>query len=252
MKPFICAGNWKMNKGPLEATEFLQELVDRVPVGEQSNFIVFPSMINLLLAQDLLGETKIGWGPQNVYFEASGAFTGENSAEVAAQMGATHVLIGHSERRHLFNESDQVIAKKVEFVQKLNLVPVVCVGEHLQQRQAGQTEDIIREQLLAALAQCDITKTIMIAYEPVWAIGTGKVASPEQAELAHQQLRLGLQSIVGEVVAQSTSILYGGSVKPDNARQLSQKKNIDGFLIGGASLQVESFLEIAANANVPN
>ena len=244
MRKLICAGNWKLNKTPVETSQFLDELVRQVPEERQKNYVVFPSTVCLAAAAVSLGDSKIGWGAQNCYLEHQGAYTGETSSLTVAGMGASHMLIGHSERRTLFGETDEEVCNKVKDVQALNLVPIICVGESLAQREAGSTNSIISDQLRRSLVKADTSKEFIIAYEPVWAIGTGKVATPDQADEAHYVLRSVLSELLGEEAANRVSILYGGSVKPGNAAELSEKEHIDGFLIGGASLDIESFVSI--------
>ncbi len=246
MKPKICAGNWKLNKSPKDSSEFLNDFFGEVPDKDIENFVIFPPASNWFIFS---GQKKIGWGAQNIYFENSGAFTGENSAEVLKQMSGTHALVGHSERRQVFQESDDWMAKKVLLLQSHGIIPVLCVGETLEEREANRTEEVIGSQLNSVLKKIEIASTLWVAYEPVWAIGTGKVASPEQAGEAHDFLRTQIENLWGSENAETVPLLYGGSVKPDNAKSLSQKKNVDGFLIGGASLKVDSFLGIYHAAN---
>ena len=239
----ICAGNWKLNKSPQETRAFLKEFL--APATLKCEMVIFPQALSCEAMANESKAKNLKWGGQNCYFENAGAFTGESSAKVLFEMGASYVLVGHSERRKIFAETDELLAKKFECVQKAGLIPMFCVGEDLAERESGKTNQIIAEQLKKGLAKADFNKPFNIAYEPVWAIGTGKVASPEQAEDAHKYLREVLKSIAGNVVAQTTSILYGGSVKADNAKTLIEKENIDGFLVGGASLDVKGFLAIA-------
>ncbi len=239
----ICAANWKLNKSPKETRAFLKEFLAESN-SIKCELVIFPQALSCeAMAQE--ASSQIKWGGQNCHFENSGAFTGENSAKVLTEMGATYVLVGHSERRKIFGETDEIIAKKIECVQKLSLTPMLCVGEDLAERESGKTNQVITEQLKIGLSKVHFKTPITIAYEPVWAIGTGKVATPEQAEDAHKVLREALKSLAGHVVAQTTSILYGGSVKAENAQVLIEKENIDGFLVGGASLDAKSFLAIA-------
>ncbi len=230
----IFAGNWKMNKGPKETREFLLEFLERIEANAQKDYLLFAPATNLYLCADMLKSTSVGWGAQNCYFEASGAFTGEISPQVLQEMGATHCLVGHSERRQIFNESDEILAKKASALQNFGIIPVYCVGETLEEREAGKTLEVVMGQLHAASLDGDF----LIAYEPVWAIGTGKVASPEQAQEVHAEIRK----------EYSQKLLYGGSVKPENAAELAAQNDIDGFLIGGASLKVESFIAISQNS----
>jgi triosephosphate isomerase len=244
---FIVAANWKMHKSPAETTEFFGSFLAQSD-AVKNEMVFFVPAINLTAVQALLRgkkiAQKIGWGAQNCYFESKGAFTGENSPALIADIGATHVLVGHSERRALFHETDEETSKKVKALQAVGLTPMLCVGESLQEREAGKTSEVIVRQLRAGLASRDASKQIVIAYEPVWAIGTGKVATPDQAGEAHAVLRKALHEIGGADFAASTPILYGGSVKPDNAAEIARQKEVNGFLVGGASLEVPSFLAL--------
>jgi triosephosphate isomerase len=244
-RPFVVAANWKMYKGPQEAVAFFKEFLPKLgDPGSAKKVIVFVPAIDLWVVQQTLRGTAVGWGAQNCHFEKQGAFTGENSPVVLAEILTPYTLVGHSERRTLFHESNETCAKKVKALHEVGIEPMLCVGETLGEREGHQTEHVIRSQLMAGLAHRDANKPVMIAYEPVWAIGTGKVATPEQANEAHAILRDELTKIGGKDFAEKTPILYGGSVKPDNADSLVKQNEIDGFLVGGASLQVESFLQL--------
>ncbi|MCC7405201.1 MAG: triose-phosphate isomerase [Bdellovibrionales bacterium] len=245
----ICAANWKLNKSPREAEAFLRDLRRNLSIDHHQEVIIFPSAICLMLTGEVLEGTDIGWGAQNCYFEKSGAFTGENSPEVLRELGATHCLVGHSERRSLFHETNSDCAKKVAAIQGAGMVPMLCVGETLEQREKGQTNSVIVQQLREGLQHVHLEKEFWLAYEPVWAIGTGKVATPAQANEAHLVLRNELTAVFGASKARTVPILYGGSVKPENAHELAQQPELDGFLIGGASLQLESLLKIHSEAN---
>ncbi len=242
MRRLIVAANWKLQKNPQESRSFVIEFM--ASLGQpKCEIVIFPQALSAFaVAESLKGEVK--WGGQNSYHESSGAFTGENSAQVLKTMGASYVLIGHSERRKLFGESDDLLSKKIVSAQKIGLTPMFCVGEDISEREAGRTQIVISEQLKKGLAAADFSKPLAIAYEPVWAIGTGKVATPEQAEEAHAYLRAVLKSISGSSVSMETPMLYGGSVKAENASSLIKKNNIDGFLVGGASLEAKSFAAI--------
>jgi triosephosphate isomerase len=244
MKKIMCAANWKMNKGIEETKNFFNEFIDSVSKEDQASFIFFTPALTLMQTSESLKGSAVKWGAQNTHNEDSGAFTGENSPKVVAEMGAHLSLLGHSERRHVFMEPDDLINKKLLALQKWNLPVMLCVGETLEQREAGTTDQIIVEQLNAALKGADLSKELIVAYEPVWAIGTGKVATPEIAEAAHKTLREELNKILGPEKAKLIYILYGGSVKAENAKSLIDQVNIDGFLVGGASLQVGSFKAI--------
>ena len=244
-KIIICAGNWKMNKNPQDAEAFLRGLRDYQSVRDLKGLVVFPPTVNLLVASDILKGCGIGWGAQNCHSEDSGAFTGENSPAVIKGLGATHCLVGHSERRTLFGESNEFCAQKVAAIQRHGMTPILCLGETLEQREKGETNQVIVEQLKKSTAGVDWEKPFWVAYEPVWAIGTGKVATPAQVNKVHAVLRAQLK----EMARLETPILYGGSVKPENARKLAMEKEVDGFLIGGASLELESFIKIFNEAN---
>jgi len=253
MRKIYIAGNWKMNKTKTEAVAFALELKEKIEPFEKTEIIVCPSFIALSPVADILQETKAGVGAQNVHWEASGAYTGEVSAEMIESAGCQYVIIGHSERRQYFGETDETVNKKVKRVlQTCCLMPIVCVGETLEQRESGKMKDVVENQIkngLAGLSPSQMER-IIIAYEPVWAIGTGVTATPEQAEEVHAFIRQLLASIFDENTAENTSILYGGSVKPDNIESLLKQNNIDGGLIGGASLKADSFvqmIEIAEN-----
>lgn len=240
----IFAANWKMNKNPYQALTFCQGLVDHIHQNsqfcDQRELFIFPQNFSLMTVVQECKGAPIDVGPQHIHTELSGAFTGENSVEIAHQIGAELVLLGHSERRQYFNETNEFIAKKVKTVQTLKMLPVLCIGETLEQRQAGQTVEVCKKQLQESLLGSDLTSRIVIAYEPVWAIGTGQVATPEQVKETHQKLFEALT----EMGLQHFQLLYGGSVKPDNAKELLKIPYVDGFLIGGAALELQSFIKI--------
>jgi len=240
----IFAANWKLFKSPKETREFFTQWKEAFK-GSKNEVVFFPSAISLEAASTSIKSISAGYelsfGVQNAYFQATGAFTGENSAAVVQELGGKYILIGHSERRQLFGEKNQTLADKVAFTQSLNLVPMLCVGETLQEREAGQTKSVLKSQLTEGLAKADKSKTLVVAYEPVWAIGTGKVASPEQVQETHKDVFDILQGL-----GFTAPILYGGSVKPDNASGLIQIPHVDGFLVGGASLEVSSFQKICS------
>ncbi len=241
MKRMICAGNWKMNKGPKAAEEFLKIFLEAVPKEAEADFILFPQNLVLSQVADHLKGRAVGFGAQNCYWEKHGAFTGENSPEVLKELGAGYCLVGHSERRQIFKETDEDMARKVRAVQDLDLLPVLCIGETLDQRTTGKTNAILDVQLSIGLKNLSAGKKFWIAYEPVWAIGTGVVAEVPQVAEAHQFIFKKLQALVGPAASQ-VKILYGGSVKPDNAKALAKVEHVDGFLIGGASLDPKNFI----------
>lgn len=243
MRRKIAAANWKMHKTPTEARDFFAGFKKEIPNIPQTCDVIFfvPALILGAVAEVA---APFAFGPQNIYHEKEGAFTGENSPVVAEVMGCTYTLVGHSERRQLFKEDDALISRKVAFASESRLTPMLCVGETLKERDAGRTNEVISQQLTRGLSEIQAGRPFMIAYEPVWAIGTGKVATPEQAEEAHAFLRSELARVKGGEVAEKTPILYGGSVKPDNAPSLVAQPNIDGFLVGGASLKPQDFAAI--------
>ncbi|GIL16473.1 MAG: triosephosphate isomerase [Oligoflexia bacterium] len=239
----IFAANWKLHKNPKETREFFQEFKALCSLRPQTKVLFFPQAICLEAALTAVSGTGISCGAQNIYFESKGAFTGENSAQNAKEMGAEWALIGHSERRSLFGEVDHGLAKKVAHAQSLGLSPMLCIGETLDQREKGETNSVLKLQLVQGLSLAEKSKPLAIAYEPVWAIGTGKVASIEQVRETHQAVR---QMLTELGFSTSTPILYGGSVKKDNAKDLIQIPNVDGFLVGGASLEPKSFWDICS------
>ena len=243
-KPVI-AGNWKMNHSPEDARRFFQDFGPTWP-GEAPTILVFPPAISFEAAREALpAEPQVMVGVQNIHHEPSGAFTGELSAPMARDAGASHALIGHSERRHIFGETDEMVAAKVGAAVRAGLTPVVCVGETLEERNAGRVDEVIKRQLDAALEALSGTEDFLIAYEPVWAIGTGETATPADASAAHATLRGQLSEALGAEPARVVPILYGGSVKPANAAELLSARDVDGVLVGGASLDPDSFAQIA-------
>lgn len=251
MRQIIVAGNWKMNKTVPESVEFVKELQENLEFDLRLKVLVFPPFTSLYSVGEVINKDKMGFGAQNMYFEKSGAFTGEISADMIKSCGGEYVIIGHSERRHIFGESDELIGRKVKSALEAGLKPVVCIGEKLDQREAGETELVLERQFSAAFkdVQGDEIGSCVIAYEPVWAIGTGVNATPEQASEAHKFVRELLRKKYGSDVAKNFTILYGGSVKPGNCRELFEKDGVDGFLVGGASLKIDSFLEIVRIVN---
>ncbi len=238
----VVAGNWKMNHGPEAARAFFAEL-DLDDVSEEHEIVVFPTDLSLGTAV-AAAPTRVSIGVQNVHPEDSGAFTGATSAALAAEAGARYALVGHSERRHLFGETDEETERKVAAALRHGLTPVLCVGETLDERRAGRVEDVVLRQLDAVLETlADGGARFLLAYEPVWAIGTGETATPADASAAHATLRGRLRTRLAG--ANDVPILYGGSVKPDNAAELLGADEVDGVLVGGASLDAASFAQIA-------
>lgn len=240
----ILAGNWKLNKSPKEAEAFAKEFLQKTSQSLQSQTLIFPSAISFVSVSEAFESSSIGFGFQNIATQDSGAYTGENSAAMSKELGATHVLIGHSERRKLYAETNKDVNEKIQLALKNYLVPVICIGETLEERQKNITNDVLKRQLKEGLEGIQFTSAPIIAYEPVWAIGTGEVATPEQANSAHECIKSYLPELISSEIANKIKVLYGGSVKPANAKELGAQKNIDGFLVGGASLKVESFLGI--------
>lgn len=250
MRKIIIAGNWKLNKTSLEAIDLVnglkRELVDVTAV----DIVVCPPFTALTEVHDVLTESNIELGAQNIYWEDSGAFTGEVSAPMLKDIGVKYVIVGHSERRQFFGETNETVNKRIKAALKHKLVPIVCVGENLQERESNKTFDVVRNHVegsLAGLSKEEI-KGLVIAYEPVWAIGTGKTATSQQAQEVHKYIRTLLEKMAGAEVAQSVRIQYGGSVKPENTAELMGQEDIDGALVGGASLKSDSFSAIVKNS----
>ena len=245
----LLAANWKMYKTPAEARSFISTFLQS-PRPANKEIAIFPPAIDLQAALDAANGSALHVGAQNMYFADEGAFTGEISAPMLVAAGVTHVLIGHSERRQYFGETDELVNKKLLAALRHKLVPIVCVGEQLEQRDNGETEAVLRRQTSRALENIDAAQAapIVIAYEPVWAIGTGKTATPEIAAEAHAVIRHEVAQLLGRPASEAMRILYGGSVKPDNAAQLCAQPEIDGALVGGASLDPVSFGKIVAAA----
>jgi triosephosphate isomerase (TIM) len=247
--PFV-AGNWKMHSTLAEARALVTEVVKSAPGLDPARFVVVPPYTAIDEAVRLAAGTGVSVGGQNLYWEDKGAFTGEISAPMLKDAGCGHVVIGHSERRQFFGETDEGVNKKIRAALRHGLVPIVCVGESLEEREAGKTLSRIKTQLdegLRGLSQEDMAK-IVLAYEPIWAIGTGRTATPAQAEEVHRSIRADIGDKYGNPAADYAIILYGGSVKPANSYELFKENDIDGFLVGGASLEAGSFIQIAKEA----
>ena len=238
-----------MNLTRSDAVE-LAKGVAAADCGDNADVLVCPSNVYLDAVAGAVKGSKVAVGGQDVYFEAGGAFTGETSTDMLKDVGCSHVILGHSERRNVIGECDDLINKKVHAGLKAGLTPVLCVGELLEEREAGKTTEVVKTQMTGSLKDvtADQMKKIVVAYEPVWAIGTGKTASPEQAQEVHADLRKMLADQYNQEVADSVQILYGGSVKPANAAELLGQPDIDGALVGGASLKADSFAAIIAAA----
>ena len=249
----LIAGNWKLNPADANATlELLRQLKARLAPFTKTQLAVMPPFTALHVAADVLKSTHIAVGAQNLFWEDSGAYTGEISAPLLKSAGCKYVIIGHSERRQYFGETNETVHRKIGAALKHGLTPMVCVGETLSEREAGIMKEVVREQVTQALQGMDETEVrrIVIAYEPVWAIGTGKNATPDQAQEMHRFIRELLTDLYSVTLADSIQILYGGSVKADNAVSLLQQTDIDGALVGGASLQAEGFAEIVKAAEL--
>jgi triosephosphate isomerase len=243
--PFIAA-NWKMHKTIADARAFAEKLAPRARELAGVEVAIAPPFTALAALRDALAGTDIALAAQNAHFEAQGAFTGEVSVGMLADVGCRYVILGHSERRALFGESDALIARKLAAVQAAGLRPILCVGESLAEREANRTFEVVGAQLAGSLASADAARAaeLVVAYEPVWAIGTGKTATPAMAQEAHAFVRARLAERFGAAAAQAIRIQYGGSVKPENAVELMAQPDIDGALVGGASLDPESFSAI--------
>lgn len=243
MRNLLIAGNWKMNCGPEETKNLLEglkaQLAEEYLAVEQ---LVCPPPISLSAAYSTISETAIQLGAQNVHFEDNGAYTGEISTQMLAEVDCSHVIVGHSERRAYFGETDEIVNKKTAKIADAGMTPIICVGESLEQRKNDEHIEVVNAQVKAASQ--GINDDFIIAYEPLWAIGTGETATPEQAEEMHRVIRTTIGDLFNESVADETQILYGGSMKPHNAEELLSQPNVDGGLVGGASLKAESFAEI--------
>jgi len=245
MKKNIVAGNWKMNNDLFQSESLVNDLISKVS-DKETTVMIAPSFTNLHSACELLKESPIEIIAQNMHFEDNGAFTGEVSATMLKSIGVNTVILGHSERRAHFGESDQILAKKLDAVIRNNMTAIFCFGEELKDRNSGDHFNIVKSQLKSALSHLEPKnwEHIVLAYEPVWAIGTGMTATPDQAQEMHYFVRKMIDECVGGQVADTTSVLYGGSVKPNNAKEIFSKSDVDGGLIGGASLKAEDFIAI--------
>ena len=242
----LIAANWKMYKTPDQTREFFRDFLPLVKDHTRDEITVCPPFIDLPAAVEATRASNISIGAQDVYWEKNGAYTGEICPEMLLAVGCTHVILGHSERRQYFGETDDIVNQKLKAALEAGLTPIVCVGEVLEEREAGLTEDVLRRQCLRAFHAISSKKAgkLVVAYEPVWAIGTGKTATPQMAADAHILIRGEAAKAFGEEFAQALRILYGGSVKPDNAKTLMSEEEIDGALVGGASLEPKSFAAI--------
>ena len=246
MRKKIVAGNWKMHKNSEQTEDLLNELIAKIPTDIKAQVIVAPTFVNLASAVDHLEFTTIDVAAQNVHEAESGAFTGEISADMLKSVGVDIVILGHSERRAIFNETDALIANKVNTALEHDMTVIFCFGEELKDRQSENHFNVVENQLRDGLFHIESKdwESIVLAYEPVWAIGTGETASPEQAQEMHEFIRETVRKAFGSDIAESVSILYGGSVKPDNAKEIFSKPDVDGGLIGGAALKADDFVAI--------
>ncbi len=250
-KPIIAA-NWKMHKGPADSTAFISAFLPLLDASLSCDIVLAPPFVSLAAsASALAGSDQVGLSSQNMHFEEKGAFTGEISSGMLQEIGARYAILGHSERRAIFGEDDALINAKAKRCHEVGLVPIICIGETLEERDGGKIEEVLRRQLEKGLAGLDAGKMAesVIAYEPVWAIGTGRTATPEQAQEAHAFARKVLTELFGTETAEKIRIQYGGSVKPGNTAELINQPDVDGALVGGASLEPESFYGIVKAAS---
>lgn len=250
MRRVLIAGNWKLNKTASEAKAFARELLEKISGQEKAEILICPPT---LFVESMVSDTKgtqVQIGAQNCFYEASGAYTGETSPAALADLGVLYVVIGHSERREYFHETDDDIAKKARAIFDAGMTPIICCGETLEQREQGIAKQWIAGQIKAALKELtdeEVAKAV-IAYEPIWAIGTGRTASPADAEEICAEIRDVVYEVAGKDASDQTRILYGGSVKPDNVKEILAEANIDGALVGGASLEVDSYIGLLNGA----
>jgi triosephosphate isomerase len=246
MRKKLIAANWKMYKTPEQTREFFSVFLPLVKSHGRDEIVVCPPYVNIAAAVEASKNSNVGVGAQNMYWEKEGAYTGEISASMIVASGCSHVIIGHSERRQYFGETDDTVNKKLKVALDAGLTPIACVGEVLEEREAGITDDVLRRQCSIAFRGMSAERAarLVVAYEPVWAIGTGKTATPQIAASAHLTIRHQAASAFGQDFANKLRILYGGSVKPDNAKALMSEVEIDGALVGGASLDPKNFAAI--------
>ena len=246
MRAKIVAGNWKMNKNSEETEDLINELIDKLSTDLEAEVIIAPTFVNLASAVDHTEFTNIRVAAQNMHQAENGAYTGEISADMLKSIGVNTVILGHSERRAIFHETDAIIAFKVDTALKHEMKVIFCFGEELKDRQNKQHFNVVENQLRDGLFHINKSSwaNIVLAYEPVWAIGTGETASPEQAQEMHEFIRETVRKTFGSDIAEDVSILYGGSVKPENAKEIFSKPDVDGGLIGGAALKADDFVAI--------
>ena len=242
----LIAGNWKMNLSIKDAVALVEGIAAGMGDMDETDVLVAPPFTTLGAVRQAIGKSKIFLAAQNMYHETSGAYTGEVSGRMLQEAGCTHVILGHSERRSIFHETSQDVDQKVKAASVLGLIPVVCIGETLEERESGKTFDVIQQQLDESLHNCKVDQLLLpstiLAYEPVWAIGTGKTATPDQAQEVHAFIRKWIEGTFNPGTSHQVRILYGGSAKPENIAELMAQPDIDGALIGGASLKADSFV----------
>ncbi|GBD87797.1 bifunctional PGK/TIM [bacterium BMS3Abin03] len=250
MRKKVIAGNWKMNKDLNESQSLVSGIISGLGNDDKCDVIVCPPYTSLNEVHALIKNTKVKLGAQNMFYEESGAYTGEISPSMLKSVGCEYVILGHSERRNIFGEGDEMINKKIKKALESGLKVIFCIGESLAQREESITNDVVKNQIVNGLngITSDDMKNIIIAYEPIWAIGTGKTATPEQAQEVHSFIRNLISNNFSNEIAENIVIQYGGSVKPENAATLLSKPDIDGALVGGACLKADSFLSIVASA----
>ena len=242
----VIAGNWKMNKNIVESVSLVKELKDFVRGIKGVDIVVCPSFTSLWVTKEIINGTNIHLGAQNMYWETKGVFTGETSPLMLKDVGCEYVVLGHSERRQYFKETSEEVARKTEAALSVNLIPIVCVGEKLEEKESGKTESIIKQEIKALFLKIDSTLVarIIIAYEPIWAIGTGRSSGSQDANLIIKFIRELFSAKYGSKIAERIRILYGGSVDPKNIKEFMNESDIDGALVGGASLHALSFSQI--------
>jgi triosephosphate isomerase len=253
MRTPLIACNWKMYKTPSEAVVLAGAVLKELSAPDGFEVVVCPPFTALAAVRQVIAGSKIGLGAQNLHWAKEGAYTGEVSAEMLRDAGCRYVIVGHSERRQYFGETDESVNRKSLAAMAGGLTPIICVGEILSEREAGRASRVVEAQVKGALSGFvpEQVRALTLAYEPVWAIGTGKTATPSQAEEMHAHVRKTIAGLFGDDVAEGARILYGGSVKPENAKELLRRSEIDGALVGGASLQADSFASIARAAVSP-
>ena len=251
MRKPIIAGNWKMNNTIKAAVELVNGLKRELSNVETVDIVVCPAFTALSDVNEITMDSNIALGAQNIFWEEKGAFTAEIAPNMLVDAGCKYVIIGHSERRQYFAETNEIVSKRIKAALSVGLKPIVCVGEVLAEREAGKTFDVIKNHVTGSLAGLsnDDMRSIVLAYEPVWAIGTGKTATKEQAQEVHKYIRGLLKELFNDEVASETRIQYGGSVKPENIKELMSQEDLDGALVGGASLKIDSFSAIVKGAS---